>query len=237
MAIFGKDNSDLLHQILRELGELRERVTGQQQAIEQMRGDTTAALNTGLAETRAVVRDGLQRHQETIGDPLNRIGGELVAIRNGVNDLGRERQTPMHAAVEPGIEAVDQAPAANGDLLRAAAGISAAELQMHRDAWSFLVEHAAGDRHFRVPGAVKEVDGAVTVQVSGPSIVAALTSLQRVSSSDGEPGTRAIAEHLHQRFSETVQAVIDQPHRGDGADPVRIVVDDRAKTVDEEPND
>ncbi|MFE9602001.1 hypothetical protein [Streptomyces hokutonensis] len=237
MAIFGKDNSDLLHQILRELGELRERVTGQQQAIEQLRGDTTAALNTGLAETRAVVRDGLQRHQEMIGDPLNRIGGELVAIRNGVNDLGRERQTSPQTAAEPGSETADQAPTTNNELLRAAAGISAAELQMHRDAWSFLVEHAAGDRHFRVPGSVKEVDGAVTVQVSGPSIVAALTSLQRVSDSDDEPGTRAIAEHLHQRFSETVQAVIEQPHRGDGVDPVRIVIDDRAKAASEEEGD
>lgn len=238
MAIFGKDNSDLLHQILRELGELRERVTGQQQAIEQMRGDTTAALSTGLAETRAVVRDGLQRHQETIGDPLNRIGGELVAIRNGINDLGRERPASVQAAAQPDREIVDQAPTTNdSDLLRAAAGISAAELQMHRDAWSFLVEHAAGDRHFRVPGSVKEVDGAVTVQVSGPSIVATLTSLQRVSGSDDEPGTRAIAEHLHQRFSETVQAVIEQPHRGDGAEPVRIVIDDRPGPVVEEQGD
>lgn len=238
MAIFGKDNSDLLHQILRELGELRERVTGQQQAIEQLHGDTTATLNTGLAETRAVVRDGLQRHQEMIGDPLNRISGELVAIRAGVNDLGRDRPARAQAAAEPDREIADQAPTTNdSDLLRAAAGISAAELQMHRDAWSFLVEHAVGDRHFRVPGSVKEVDGAVTVQVSGPSIVAALTSLQRVSNSDGEPGTRAIAEHLHRRFSETVQAVIDQPHRGDGAEPVRIVIDDRAKPAIVEQND
>jgi hypothetical protein len=238
MAIFGKDNSDLLHQILRELGELRERVTSQQQAIEQMRGDTTAALNTGLAETRAVVRDGLQRHQETIGDPLNRIGGELVAIRNGVNDLGRERPATVQTAAEPDRETADQAPADISDaLLRAAAGISRAKLQAHRDTWAFLVEHAIHDRHFRIPGEVQDTDGAVTAYVSGPSLVAAVTSLHDVSRTSDSPVTRAIAGHLHDRLTETVQAIISNPHRGDGANEVAIVIDDRAKTVDEEPND
>lgn len=238
MAIFGKDNSDLLHQILRELGELRERVTGQQQAIEQLRGDTGATLNTGLAETRAVVRDGLQRHQEMIGEPLNRIGGELVAIRNGVNDLGREQPAPTQAAAEPDREVADQAPAAISDgLLRAAAGISRAKLQAHRDTWAFLVEHAIHDRHFRIPGEVQDADGAVTAYVSGPSLVAAVTSLHDVSRTSDSPVTRAIAGHLHDRLTETVQAIISDPHRGDGADEVAIVIDDRAKTADDEPSD
>jgi hypothetical protein len=238
MAIFGKDNSDLLHQILRELGELRERVTSQQQAIEQMRGDTTAALNTGLAETRAVVRDGLQRHQETIGEPLNRIGGELVAIRNGVNDLGRERPATVQTAAEPDRETADQAPTDISDaLLRAAAGISRAKLQAHRDTWAFLVEHAIHDRHFRIPGEVQDTDGAVTAYVSGPSLVAAVTSLHDVSRTSDSPVTRAIAGHLHDRLTETVQAIISNPHRGDGANEVAIVIDDRAKAGDEEQSD
>lgn len=238
MAIFGKDYTDLLHQILRELGELRQQVAGQQHAIDQTRHDTTAAINTGLAETRAVVRDGLERHREAIGDPLARIGTELVSLRAAINDLTRSNLQPADPAEpETGdeqtpVEPSDQQP--NTDLLKAAAGISAAELQMHRDAWAFLVEHAAGDRHFHVPGHVDEQAGAVTVRVSGPSIVAALTTLDRVSRGDNDAGTRAIAGHIHQRLTETVKEIIKRPHRGDGADPVRIVIDDRAKPDNDE---
>lgn len=237
MAIFGKDNTDLLHQILRELGELRERVTGQQQAIDQIRQDTAAALNTGLSENRAVVRDGLHRHQETIGDPLSRISTELVAIRGAVNDLGRSRP-PAVATVEtvPAALADTSQPDTSTDdeLLRAAAGISRAQVRAHRDTWAFLVEHAIRDRHFRIPGNVVDDGGAVTVHVSGPSLVAAITSLANVSHNGDSAVTRAIAGHLHDRLTETVQAIIDNPHRGDGANEVLIVIDDRAKAAEDE---
>ncbi|MER6076313.1 hypothetical protein ABT187_47915 [Streptomyces sp. NPDC001817] len=103
MAIFGKDNTDILHQILRELGELRQQVTGQQHTIDLIRQDASAAINTGLTETRAVVRDGLERHRETIGDPLARLGTELVSIRSAINDLA-------HTAPQP-----DTAPATAED--------------------------------------------------------------------------------------------------------------------------
>ena len=235
MALFGKDNGELLHQILRELGELRERVTGQQHSIDQIRSDTTATINTGLAENRAVIRDGLNRHQETIGDPLARISTELVSIRASINDLGRS--TPAAAPTEPATDLTgmdDRSPEAdvNDDLLRAAAGISRAKLQAHRDTWAFLVEHAIRDRHFRIPGEVEDTGGSVTVYVSGPSLVAAVTSLQDVSRSSDSAVTRAIAGHLHQRLTETVQAIISNPHRGDGAGEVEIVIDDRAKPAE-----
>lgn len=217
MGIFGKDNTDLLHQILRELGELRQQVTSQQHAIDQARQDTNAAITTGLAEIRSVTREGLARTST-----------ELASTPAVVNDLGRSAPATTEGADR-------KQPHQNAaKLLTAAAGISSAELQMHRDAWSFLVEHAAGDRHFHVPGAVQEQDGKVTVHVSGPSIVAALTTLDRVSRTDDEPGTRAIADHLHQRFTDTVQQIIKDPHRGDGVDPVRIVIDDRAKPANDD---
>lgn len=236
MAIFGKDNSDLLHQILRELGELRERVTGQQQAIDQIRSDTTAAINTGLAENRAVIRDGLHRHQETIGDPLSRIGSELVAIRGAITDLGRSRTaaTPT-VETEPAADDNNQTDTRTDDeLLRAAAGISRAQVRAHRDTWAFLVEHAIRDRHFRIPGNVVDDGGAVTVHVSGPSLVAAITSLANVSHNGDSAVTRAIAGHLHDRLTETVQAIINNPHRGEGANEVLIVIDDRAKPAEDE---
>lgn len=237
MAIFGKDNSDLLHQILRELGELRERVTGQQQAIEQLHGDTTAALNTGLAETRAVVRDGLQRHQDTIGDPLARIGTELVSLRAAINDLARSSQQPADPAEpEAGDGQPDPTDAHQPDtgLLKAAAGISVANLQAHRDTWAFLVKHASSDPHFHIPGEVKDGADTANVRISGPSIVAALIRLGDVSRTDPSPVTRAIAGHLHARLTETIEEIVTRPHRGDGAAPVRIVIDDRAANGDED---
>ena len=234
MAIFGKgnDNSGLLHQILRELGELRERVTGQQHAIDQIRHDTTAAISTGLTETRAVVRDGLTRHQETIGDPLARIGSELVALRAGISDLGHGSQQHGSAADssdEPEIADDKQPEQDASKLLKAAAGISFAEIGAHRDTWAFIVKYAGQDQHFHIPGHVAEEDGIVKVRISGPSIVAALTSLDNVSRTAGDPGTRAIADHLHQRLTDTVKEIIKNPQRGGNDNPVTIIIDDRAK--------
>lgn len=252
--MFGNSDRELLHQILRELGELRQQVTSQQHAFDQARQDTTASITTGLAEIRAVARDGLTRTNEIVTGPLASIGNELVAIRGAVGQLDGQLRTAAAAAPpaaqerepdpapesapvedrapepEPEIRAEERQPT-DTDLLQAAAGISAAQLQMHRDTWSFLVEHAAGDRHFRVPGAVSENQGAVTVHVSGPSLVAALTSLDQVSRTAQDPGTRAIAGHLGQRLTDTVEEIITRPHRGDGADAVKIVIDDRAATA------
>ncbi len=237
MALFGKDHSELLHQILRELGELRERVGGQQQALEQLRRESTAAINSGLTETRAVVRDGLHRHQEAIGDPLARIGTELVSIRAAISDSVRPAQPPTASSDLSSTDSPAE-PESAAALLQAAAGISHVTIQAHRDTWAFLVEHAAGDRHFHVPGEVAEEAGAITVRISGPSLVAALTTLDRVHHTDSDPGTRAIAGHIHGRLTETVQDVIQRPHRGDGPDPVRIVIDDRIASVgDDQPPD
>lgn len=111
---------------------------------------------------------------------------------------------------------------------------SAATLHAHRDTWEFLVKHAGPDQHFHLPGEVQDAAGTVLAKVSGPSLVAALTSLDRVSRTNPDPGTRAIAGHLHTRLTETVEEIVTRPHRGDGAEPVRIVIDDRAKPADQE---
>jgi hypothetical protein len=232
VGLFGKDNdnSALLHQILKELATLRQQVTGQQHAIDQIRQDTTAAINTGLTETRAVVRDGLERHREAIGDPLARIGTELVSLRAALNDLAPTAPQP---GPEPEMEAdqnpeTAREPQLDTDLLKAAAGISYANLQAHRDTWAFLVKHASSDPHFHIPGDVKDAADTANVRISGPSIVAALIRLGEVSRTDPSPVTRAIAEHLHDRLTETVREIISKPQRGDGAEPIRIVIDDRA---------
>lgn len=255
MAIFGNDNTDLLRQMIGQLTQigadlaaLKQQVSDQQLAIDQIRQDTTAAINTGLTENRAVIRDGLARTHDTIGDPLTRISTELVAIRGGISQLDSEVKT---AAAQPATQQAEPAPestpvqdrkpepaapaeAATADeaILRAAAGISAATLQAHRDTWEFLVKHAGPDQHFHVPGAVSIQNGAVTAAVSGPSLVAAITSLDSVSRTGDTPGTRAIAAHLHKRLTDTVQAIVENPHQGQGADPVAVVIDDRAAAED-----
>jgi hypothetical protein len=248
-----------LGQVLTDLAAVKQQLADQQHAIDQIRQDTTAAINTGLAENRAVIRDGLTRANETISDPLTQIGSELVAIRGGIGQLDNQIKTAATAAVQQPVpeqaqeltpEPVeDQAPSPelepemvvaqqvehDADTLRAAAGISAARLHIHRDTWAFLVERAGQDRHFHIPGDVTANGGTVQVDVSGRSLVAALTSLRTVyRAADVDPGTGAIAEHLYERIAKTVKDIAASPHSGDGADPVAIVIDDRIKTTGEQ---
>lgn len=255
-----------LRQVLTDLAAVNQQLTDQQHAIDQIRFDTTAAINTGLTENRAVIRDGLTRANETISDPLTQIGSELVAIRGGVGQLDNQIRTATAAAAvqqpapEPAREpeaapVEDQAPPApepvpepepepvhrvehDLDTLRAAAGISAAKLHAHRDLWAFLVEHAGRDPHFHIPGDVTAKGGTVQVDVSGRSLVAALTSLRTVCQNPAaDPGTAAIAEHLYGRIADTVKAIAATPHSGHGADSVVIVIDDRIKPDDSDQAD
>ncbi|WP_051854734.1 hypothetical protein [Streptomyces sp. NRRL B-1347] len=249
MRIFSKgpDHSDLLHQILREVGELRQRVDAQQHAVDQARQDADAALSRGLTEIRAVVRDGLDRGSDTIRDSLTTLGAELAAIRTTLNEPARARPAtdppptqpaPVRHAepAPPKVDAYDTGhPNENGSdhtgLLRKAAGISAAKLEVHRDTWAFLVAHAGQDRHFHIPGAVREEKGTVTVDVSGLSLVATLTSLRATQHTpDVDPGTAAIAHHLYERVAETVRSLATTPHPDD--QPVAITIDDRTAAPD-----
>ncbi|MEV6758221.1 hypothetical protein [Streptomyces sp. NPDC051214] len=256
-----------------DLGALKQQVCDQQLAIDQIRKDANAAITAGLAENRAVVRDGLERARDTIGDPLARISTELVAVRAGISQLeGRlkaqppaqppasmtdsvPQQAPVprpdpapepasepEAEVDPQPEpapepqpepAIEQtAPAPDPDILRAAAGIAHATIEAHRDTWAFLVQVAGNEQHFHIPGRVKDDEGFVSVRLSGPSLVAAVTSLARVARAADSEVTQAIAHHLHGKITNAVQAVIATPtNRGEGT-PVRIVIDDRARVDD-----
>ncbi|MFH8989812.1 hypothetical protein [Streptomyces sp. NPDC017940] len=258
MPIFskGSGHEDLLRQILQELGELRQQVDHQQYAVDQARQDANAAINSGLAEIRSVVRDGLNRSADTLRDPLIHVSTELVGLRASINDLNRARPAadPKPTPGEPEPEPEPKEPLAmtlpamtpsaetpptetppagepdateHRDLLRKAAGISAATLRVHRDTWAFLVEHAGQDKHFHIPGAVGETGGTVTVDVSGRSLVAALTSLHGVQHAPAvDPGTAAIAHHLYERVATTVRSLTTTFHPD--SSPVHITVDDRA---------
>ncbi|MCX4431541.1 hypothetical protein [Streptomyces mirabilis] len=168
---------------------------------------------------------------------LSAFGADLATIRANTQRYGGERPGEPAPAVEqsPVEDHEEGKEDKHPKLLLAAAGISAAELRVHRDTWAFLVEHAGQDRHFHIPGGVEEKDGIVKVQVSGPSLVAALTSLRAVHEADGaDPGTAAIAQHMYGRIAKTVKAVAKDPHSGTGGNPVAIVIDDRIKSTGEQ---
>jgi len=265
---FGSGDRAQLKLVIEQLGKLatdvaavKQQVADQQHAIDQTRQDTTNAISSGLAEIRAVARDGIARTNDIVTGPIASIGSELVAIRGAISQLDNQLQAqaasnpPASAPAaetadapapepepEPALKTApepepqpDPQPASNPepdeDTLRAAAGISAATLHAHRDTWEFLVKHAGADQHFHLPAEVQDAAGTILARVSGPSLVAALTSLHRVSHTAADAGTRAIAAHLHERLTDTVQEIVTRPHRGDGADAVRIVIDDRAAAV------
>lgn len=246
--------SNQLGQLDRDLAVVKQQVADQQHAITEIRQDATAAITSGLAEIRSVARDAMSRTTDLITGPLSHINGEIVAIRGALNQLEQPRtpaapppaepsaapepEPAVHAAPEPEADPSpeQQEPTRPADdpgeqdpgILRAAAGISAATLHAHRDTWEFLVKHAGRDQHFHLPAEVQTAAGTILAAVSGPSLVAALTSLHHVAHTAADPGTRAIAGHLHERLTRTVQEIAARPHSGDGADPIRIVIDDRA---------
>ncbi|WP_262063973.1 hypothetical protein [Streptomyces sp. STR69] len=113
-------------------------------------------------------------------------------------------------------------------LLQVAAGISAATIHAHRDTWAFLVEHSSKDRHFRIPGEVKDASDTVLVDLSGPSIVAILATLGDVKDDpDVDLGTRAIAGLVHERIVMAVESIAGALRSDNRADRVRIDFDDR----------
>lgn len=63
-------------------------------------------------------------------------------------------------------------------LLMKAAGISSAELVLHRGTWEFLSALAADHGHFRTPPAVEDIkEGRIQAALSGRSLIAVLIEL------------------------------------------------------------
>lgn len=139
---------------------------------------------------------------------------------------GRHENNPPAETTEQQPDSPEPDP----DILRAAAGIAHATVQAHRDTWAFLIQTAGNEQHFHIPGKVEDDDGFVSARFSGPSLVAAITSLARVVGDTGNPVTKAIAAHIQAKITAAVRDVMTNPHSGSGADPIRIAIDDRAKS-------
>lgn len=187
-------------------------------------------------DTRAEVAEA-RREIATLRAAVEGWRAEASAARVAAEEARRAAEEQARGAVlaepEPAVEA-PPVPAPGPDaaeheqLLRAAAGITYAEILCHRDTWAFVVEQAARAEHFRVPAAVDErADGTIGVDLSGRSVMAALDALWHTRrATDASAGTRALAERVYER----VRAALDGINPADTAEDraaVRIVIDDR----------
>lgn len=255
---FGSADRAVLAEIARqikEIGEslaaLKQQAADQQDAINQIRQDATAAINTGLAEIRSVARDAMTRTTDLVTGPLTHINSEIVAIRGTLGHIegqlrtpadqpAPEPETPLVAQSEPPRPAPEPEPtpepapesaaetSPDPSVLQAAAGIAHATIEAHRDTWAFLIQTAGNEQHFHIPGKVDDHDGFVSVRFSGPSLVAAITSLDHIAHTAANPVTQAIARHIGQKIVTAVEEILTSPANDGDGKPVRIVIDDRA---------
>ncbi|MEU1672488.1 hypothetical protein ABZ752_10715 [Streptomyces roseifaciens] len=211
------------------LGELHEELRDLRRALTDVRED--------VAETR--------RENEALRQELRAACREAAEGSSGPRNTVR---APRPEPVPVGAPGVEAGPAVEPEAvereadektpekrLEKAAGIGAAELVCHRDTWAYIVEQAARNAHFRVPGeVVAGEDGQARVIVSGRSLMAILTALDAVmhQGPGGDPGDCALARKFYERIADVVDTVRPDDRQGTGsAQATRgrtvIVVDDR----------
>ncbi|MER7053430.1 hypothetical protein [Streptomyces sp. NPDC000351] len=238
------------------LAVLKQQAADQQHTIDQIRQDTTAAITTGLAEVRSVARDAMTRTTDLVTGPLTHINSEIVGVRGTLGHIEGQLQAsadqpaaepetatsaqpdpPLPApkpgptpepAPEPAAETSPDTASPDPSILQAAAGIAHVTVEAHRDTWAFLIQAAGNEEHFHIPGKVDDHDGFVSVRFSGPSLVAAITSLDHIAHTAPNPVTQAIARHIGQKITTAVEEILTAPASSDDGKPVRIVIDDRA---------
>ncbi|GGY02257.1 hypothetical protein GCM10010324_56450 [Streptomyces hiroshimensis] len=233
---------DGFQELRRQNGELRQELGGGL-------GGRLGELHEELRELRgalSLVREDVaatRRENEALRQELRAACREAAEGRTGPRKAGRTTRNallapPAHAAAEAGPAAEPEADEATpGQRLERAAGVGAAELVCHRDSWAFIVEQAARNAHFRVPGEVSAGDdGRTRVIVSGRSLMAILTALDAVrhQGPGGDPGDCALATKFYERIAEVVDTV--RPDGGEGEGQAArgrerqrtvIVIDDR----------
>ncbi|MGK5732063.1 hypothetical protein [Streptomyces sp. URMC 124] len=208
------------------LGELHEELRDLRRALTEVRED--------VAETR--------RENEALRHELRAACRERA---EGPSERREAVRAPEPLPVPPSDEGAGAGAEAGERTLEArlesAAGIGAAELVCHRDTWAYIVEQAARNAHFRVPGEVTAgEDGQASVIVSGRSLMAILTALHAVRQQGpgGDPGDCALATKFYERIAEVVDTVGPDarrsPESGAGArageaarERTVIVIDDR----------
>jgi hypothetical protein len=117
--------------------------------------------------------------------------------------------------------------------MRLAAGIARVELSCHADTWEWLEGRLRSGYDWRPMegGRVQpKPERMVTVDLSGPRVVAILERLRATDAWWHFSVDRSNAARLHQVFLEAIEGV-DPEWPGEA--PVRVVVDDRARGASE----
>ncbi|MFD5320341.1 hypothetical protein [Streptomyces sp. NPDC127098] len=211
-----------------------DRMSASLNQVRQQLGERVDAMEAELRSLR------LTAQTSAAGEEIRRDIGALHALIEGwraeAAAVRAEAETTRRAleaaalgpaAGGPGAaaEAADGEPDRHATLLLASAGIASVTLTCHGDLWAFLIEKAAHERHFRVPGEVRDIErGRVRVTLSGRSLIAAFTALGGIRESDATPGDRALAHELYEAFADVVAAAAAGPRAGGGSE-VTVVID------------
>ncbi|MGW2601614.1 hypothetical protein [Streptomyces klenkii] len=220
-----RQNSELRE----ELRELRRTVQDVNKDVAEHRRETEA-LRQELRAAEAARREAAG----TRGEVGAGAGTEPLSEAAALTEVRVKDDRADRAPVPEAVTGEDT----HEKRLERAAGISAAELVCHRDTWAFIVEQAARNAHFRVPGEVSAgKDGAASVVVSGRSLMAILTALHAVQEQGhaADPGDCALARKFYERITAVVDTVGPVGHRPQAAgrsaaetpQRVVIVIDDR----------
>ncbi|MFD7831712.1 hypothetical protein [Kitasatospora sp. NPDC059803] len=223
-----QDLRDDLRELRRELNDAHKSITEARRESESLRLELETARREA-AEVRAEVDD---EPAERSGEPAVAVGLETVAtpaasvLASCEEALGSSALAPESRALSSvEHEALDA-------VLEKAAGVSAADLICHRDAWAFIVEQAARNAHFRVPGLAADGDDEQTVvTLSGRTLIAILSALyttQHLDTTSRED--RALASTYYRRITSVINNALPLQS---AATRTRIVVDDRPpSTID-----
>ncbi|MBW5482360.1 hypothetical protein [Streptomyces bambusae] len=219
-----QDLRDELRELRRELNDAHKTITEARRESEALRLELETARRVA-AEQRTVAFSGTA---DAANPPSSASGSESRPLTESSpsaseaetkSDQFEERHAPDRTSdAEWTLDAV----------LEKAAGVSAADLICHRDAWAFIVEQGARNAHFRVPGLATngDDDEQTKVTISGRTLIAILSALhaaQDLHATSRED--RALASTYYRRIAGVITEAL--PSQGDAA-RTRIVIDDRS---------
>ncbi|TDC27713.1 hypothetical protein E1265_00980 [Streptomyces sp. 8K308] len=205
-----------LNQARQELGE---RIDAVEAEIRSLR----------LTAQTSAAGEEIRRDIGTLHTLIEGWRAEAAAVRAEAETTRRALESAVRGPAGGGrggpAEAADGEPDRHSSLLLASAGIASVTLTCHRDLWAFLIEKAGHERHFRVPGEVRDAErGSVRVTLSGRTLIAAFTALGEIRDADAPAGDRALAHELYEAFADVVAAAAAGPRMADGGE-VAVVID------------
>ncbi|WP_052848269.1 hypothetical protein [Streptomyces avicenniae] len=234
MARRGEDDAlrRRVGQMESQLAEVREEMRGIRADVMGLLGEKLAQLHQDNETLRYELGSRVNGARTALDAHLPELRTLLIAERTAAERALNEIIAMRRAEAEARLaerEARDaratRPPAESGechDLFARAAGIARAGVVCHRDIWSFLVEHAAGGEHFRLPAEVVErEDGTVEAHLSGRTLIAVIDALWRVQHDPAaSPATYALAGEIRARIDEALTG---------GQETARVVIDGHAQ--------